>query len=380
MASIYSKNTIEQLNWEDFEKGAELKVYLRPLVQNGTNIYATNTHCEVVLVTTDSQIIPVIVASGKKNQSYVVSMLGQYFNYSLEEIKKGDFPKSSKMLASVFFPLGRSIARLLGFEKVVFVNNWLFSSNLHSLLSDNELAELTKLLRSKYKKHAIAYRSVDEKGTPELQRNLLDLGYKGLSARLLYYLDFNETNIKKKRPYQQDLKRWKKQDEYQSEILNELTDSHIDSILQYYSELYIQKHSIYNPAYTKLMIRNLFESKLLHFAAIVKGDTLKAIQLIWLRNAVATTPFIGYDQSEPVENGLYRHLNVQLTQFAQQHKALLNMSSGAGKFKKQRGGIPIFEYNMLYIKHLPPHRKFIWNLMCWAGLKYFQPGMLQKEV
>ena len=44
---------------------------------------------------------------------------------------------------------------------------------------------------------------------------------------------------------------------------------------------------------------------------------------------------------------------------------LCHASSGVGRFKKLRGGIGTEEYNLLFMRHLPPARQRAWRLIQW---------------
>ncbi|HVY71025.1 MAG TPA: GNAT family N-acetyltransferase, partial [Verrucomicrobiae bacterium] len=70
-----------------------------------------------------------------------------------------------------------------------------------------------------------------------------------------------------------------------------------------------------------------------------------------------SVPFIGYDTSLPQELGLYRVLVTMLLQRTAEEKLLLNYSSGAGDFKRRRGGEPVIEFNAIYTRHLPARRR-----------------------
>jgi hypothetical protein len=46
---------------------------------------------------------------------------------------------------------------------------------------------------------------------------------------------------------------------------------------------------------------------------------------------------------------------------ARERHLLLNQSSGAGNFKRTRGGRPNIEYSVVYERHLWPHRRLAWQ-------------------
>lgn len=44
-------------------------------------------------------------------------------------------------------------------------------------------------------------------------------------------------------------------------------------------------------------------------------------------------------------------------------KILLNYSSGAGEFKRRKGGEPCLEWNALYTRHLPAGRRMTYSIL-----------------
>ena len=59
-----------------------------------------------------------------------------------------------------------------------------------------------------------------------------------------------------------------------------------------------------------------------------------------------TVPALGYDQSMDLD-GSYRVLFAAIYSHAKNKRALLNYSSGAGDFKRKRGGTAHLEYTYL---------------------------------
>lgn len=381
MVQLFNSDNIDQLNWQEYEQGLKIEIYWKEAVKKGLHQYIDGAVQSAAILAIENKLLPLVINKGKqtKNQSYVVSLLSQYFDYSREEILKGSkYSKAEKLIAQWFFPIARLGAKFMGFEKVVFVNNFLFSGNLYPDLNLSLLGKALAILKLNYPNYAIVFRSVDEKGNPELFNSLEQNECRPLSARLLYYLDFDETNIKKKRPLQQDIKRWGKQEEFTAQIIEELDPQTLYKIKDLYRQLYLEKHSAFNPSYTEKMLYALYHSKLLEFHGILFQNELSAIQLVWKRQGKVTTPFIGYNQELPREQSPYRHMNVLLTQLAQQNACLLNMSSGAESFKKQRGGKPVFEYNLVHYQHLSTLRQLIWKLMIWASKNLIQKQMTEK--
>jgi hypothetical protein len=62
---------------------------------------------------------------------------------------------------------------------------------------------------------------------------------------------------------------------------------------------------------------------------------------------------LGYEQSLPLQLGLYRLLMALVMKTAFERDLILNLGAGSAKFKKMRGGQPVMEWHAFYTKHLP---------------------------
>ena len=83
----------------------------------------------------------------------------------------------------------------------------------------------------------------------------------------------------------------------------------------------------------------------------------------FIRNGHMTTPLFGYDTGLPPALGLYRMLSMVTYREARERQLLLNQSSGAGNFKRTRGGRPNVEYSVVYERHLPAGRRLVWQAL-----------------
>ena len=75
------------------------------------------------------------------------------------------------------------------------------------------------------------------------------------------------------------------------------------------------------------------------------------IDFLLVGDSAGNTVF-GYDTTLPQNLGLYRRLMALLYVEAQRRDCRLHLSSGAGTFKRGRGGVPHQEYSAIYSGHL----------------------------
>jgi hypothetical protein len=68
--------------------------------------------------------------------------------------------------------------------------------------------------------------------------------------------------------------------------------------------------------------------------------------MLYAVDDVLTVPALGYDPKSSIA-GLYRMLFAAINSYAQEQKFLLNYSSGAGDFKRKRGGVPRLEHILI---------------------------------
>ena len=64
-----------------------------------------------------------------------------------------------------------------------------------------------------------------------------------------------------------------------------------------------------------------------------------------------------YNTSLPQRLGLYRLLMATVYERAARLRQRINLSAGAARFKRLRGGIGTMEYSAVYVRHLPKNRR-----------------------
>lgn len=347
---LIDKKNIDELDWSRIEDSEKLQLHVKNLIKSKSTDLIAGSDFEVSFLKISDKLIP-LVFSGKykRNRTYVSSLKIQYVDYPKEELRaKKSLKKSEKLLYLSSFPLLSAIFSLAKTEKSIFVNNWLFSTNLFPKLSPEEIQLTHTFLREKFPKHNLIFKSVFDKQNTVLAKELLDLNYHKLLSRQVYFFDPREKK-KPKRPFVQDSKRWDKNEVLNYDFLPEPSDEQLEKVREYYKNLYIGKHSSFNPDYSISFLRSLYHSQVLRLMVIQENSEVLGFQGVSQEDETLTTPMIGYDLNLPKEKYVYRFLNLLLMKEAVDKEVVLNMSSGAGKFKKQRGGVSDFEYNYIFI-------------------------------
>lgn len=379
LVTLYTKQNIDLLKWDNYTDGKGFKQLFGAIIAGKSADFIANAAVEMGLIAVENQLIPYTIGDRKlpASTTYLVSIVSQYIRYSNLEVQHAaGYSKASKWLVDVFSKLAEKLLIALRADQNIMVNNWLVSTNLYAALPLDKIEAIKAALLAKYPNHAIVFRSITEGVNDALSHALLQQNFVPIASRQVYLLDPKTEEYKKKRPYQQDSKAWQKETTLHWDLLP-LQQHEVPLVRHFYHKLYLEKYSIFNPDYSDAFIWNAHNSGLMHFQCLRDEDKLVAVQGISIRNNVATTPFIGYDYAQPVSRGLYRFMNVKLTQTAAENAALLNMSSGAAPFKKQRGGVGAYEYNYVFAAHCGLLQRNFWRLMHVLSERFFKQALTQ---
>lgn len=341
---LYDKSNISEINI------CNNKIeYLKNLVNNGLKFYIDNCYAQILIMKCDEIYFPLIICDYAEKQTYLASLISSYI----------DYPK--QMLNNKFFFLGfdilKKILKFGNFDKVVYINHWLISTNVQYSFSDEQIAKITKFLKNKFPNHALSFRNIAQERNEIIFKSLKKNNYKFLINRRSYFIDKNNFDtVYKKSSLKRDMRLYKK-GKYKFSYNNKQWEKYTDL----YRSLYIEKYTELNPIYNKNFFKlcsSLFDFKNLSdnkndivgiYIPITFGDTIVA-------------PCLGYDRTFDPEEGLYRLLILNVINYAKQHNCSINLSSGVGDFKQKRGAQPYWEYLAIYYSHLNIFRKLSYFL------------------
>ncbi|UTW62427.1 GNAT family N-acetyltransferase [bacterium SCSIO 12741] len=335
-----------------------------------------NLHGSIHYLFINGNTVPYYLPNHRqRHEAYVGSIVNQYIVYGLEEYEEKNGKKPwigwlKKGVAGLF--------RTLQLDKTIHIDMNLLSTSFASCNSALDYWEASAHLMERYPRHALVIRGMTR---PELIEPLEDYGYWRITNRKIYQVDMSSGFPKKKRPLQQDVKRWTKQEDYEWRPVDYNDENELTRILELYRSIYLEKHSRLNPRYTPGFVRLALEKQWLMGEVLVNDKNYPvAVQLYLVQDGQITTPFIGYDVTVPREHRLYPFLNLRLMEKAQSGGYLLNMSSGAGTFKKQRGGVGQLEFLLVHDRHLPWFRRIPWRLLSYFTEKYARPYLEEHDV
>ena len=338
--------------------------YWRFVLEEGAEALAPNLKTRAALVRCAGRQWPVTVNDGGEDNSYPCSLYTQYVRYALAELS---------LVPSRWQRLGAWAGlRVLGFalrwaqvDRTVQWSSWLLSTNLHDPALAQDAVAAREALCSQFPNHAILIRNIHNFEDPHLSQKLEDAGYELITSRQIYFFNGQTAEFNARSDVRRDLKALKALKNYSIVEHDGFTQNDAPRIAELYRMLYIEKHSGLNPQYTVHFVERALKERLLEFRGLRNNQSgrIDGVFACFARETVTSTPFIGYDTALPAELGLYRCLVSMLLQRVAEHKLLLNYSSGAGQFKRRRGGEPSIEWNAVYIRHLPFHRRKVFEVL-----------------
>jgi hypothetical protein len=363
-----------------------ITTFFNKVKESGTLAYIRNSNNDIdLLITPDGVPLPsTINRQYKMGTTYILSFLSQFVDYATEELSHDrSIPLIKRLITRGFLSLLRAAGIFMMLDKIVFVNNRLLSTSLQPDISRRDFEVILDTIRLKFPDYSIVFRGVTPATSLNNAAHLRGLGAIPIISRLVYLFNPKVIDFKKKRAFIRDKKMAQKlSSELYWTVPANLEPVERQRILQLYQELYLNKYSKLNPQYTDRFIEESAASGLLTYYLLRRksDDKLLAVQAVSRVENQITTPFIGYDMSEPKELGLYRLMNIKLMQIAIEQDLLLNMSSGAGMFKSQRGGIPGPEYHMVFPPRKSIFRRSIWRLLSVLSEKIIIPSLIKNKV
>lgn len=358
---LYDVNTIDSLSWPSTEDGAYAHKVLYPLIKNGVRHYIDNIDTEMKVLRIDDLVLPITVNESQYENSYVCSPYGHYVIYTFEFLSN----LKSRVLGGALKILIKSLGKVLrwgNINRVVIVNNWMFSTNLYPQITQEQIQQIKKFLENRFPSHAILFRSVHTFKDNGLYQSLKRNKFNLIASRQVYLLNTHDEAVFQTRIFKSDLKLLRECD---SEVIShrQLSLDDVPKISAFYNSIYLDKHSKQNPQLNSNFIKLALENQVLHLKALRKEGSISAVVGYFCRNGTMTSPFLGYDTSLPQNNKLYRLASTLLTLEAKERKLLLHLSSGAHFYKKIRRAEGNIEYMAVYHKHLPFVRRFPWYVL-----------------
>ncbi|MFN8411729.1 MAG: hypothetical protein U0Z26_05025 [Anaerolineales bacterium] len=358
---LFTKENINELQWPSTADGEYARNYLLPMMQGNPQTYIKNVYnTQLMVIKVDDVIIPITVSDFHPNNTYTVSPYSHYVSYGgFEEVKHLNNPPVEALIKFIMNPVAWYFKQT-ELDKVVYVNNYLLSTNLYPSVNSEQLSAVCEALVKWFPDRVIVFRSVDQRKNPHIYQTLEANGYEMVLSRQVWYMEPEDAI--RTRQYKEDMRVLRKHG-YEVVDGKKLSDEELVRALHLYNLLYLEKYSYYNPQFTLEFMKLARDEGILHLRALKRDGQINAVMGFFIRNGAMTQPLFGYDTSLPQEEGLYRLLTLITLQEGLQRNLLVHASGGVGKFKKVRGGKSVTEYNAVFASHLPMKRQRPWKLI-----------------
>lgn len=285
--------------------------------------------------------VPVSIAFPlrKKNTSYLFSPRSGWFDYLAHE------SRHQPVVALLIAALGK-ISYFLGIDKTIFIGNYPISTSIWNAAQENELLSIASKIGGLNPSYYIGVRNLLPHRHSTLISNLKLLGYFGIPARVIYEFDLRYENKPIPSHLKRDLALLKKLN-LDVQVCSKLDQDSLMRIHDLYQKIYLHKHSLLNPQYTVQFFDDVINQGVMS-CLVIRGPDQQICSFALLLNTGHTlsVPALGYDTQLNPE-GSYRVLFAAIYTYTKDQRLLLNYSSGAGDFKRKRGGVAYLEYTYL---------------------------------
>jgi Acetyltransferase (GNAT) domain len=332
--------------------------YVASVVAAGPQHYVDNAKAEMKALVVDGTVLPVTINREEEENAAVCSPFAHYVRYTLEAVAKRHPQVPPRLFGALMLPLAVLLKRGR-IDRVVSVNNWLFSTNPGPRLSKPQIAAATARLIRAYPDSAIAFRSLNPVTDRPVMEGLRANGYRFVRSRRVYIVDAAHRRHLDHKDVRNDL-RLLKRTPYEIVRDHGRLQAHVDRLTALYRDLYLTKHSRLNPGFNEHFIALTLRERILSYLGFERNGSVDGFIAYFVRDGVMTGVLVGYDQRLPRKLGLYRLVFGQQMADAAAQGLQLNLSAGADQFKVLRGGIPVEEFDAVHSRHLPAGQRLAW--------------------
>lgn len=330
--------------------------YAAGFASEGTPRLVANVESLMRLAQLGPHCLPVTVDAGRIGSSYVANPHSAYVLYAREEMDIVGL-RRGRVLAQGAVALADRVLRAAAVQRIVHIDNWLLSTNLHGAWEGQGLPALRALLAEAYPGSLLALRSLDARSSPALLRAAVADGWVLLPARQVYLVADPARDWLPRRDTRND-RRALARSGLMVEVPAVLSGADCARIADLYRQLYLEKYSHLNPDFTPDFIAMTHRIGALHYRLARDGDgRILAVSGMLARGGFATSPIVGYDRSRPQREALYRIAAYLFAEWGWQRGLALHASAGVADFKRQRGATAEIEYMAVYTRHLSRPRR-----------------------
>jgi hypothetical protein len=236
---LFTKKNIHRIEWPSTADGEYARNYLIPIMDDPQK-YIRNVHnTQLMIAKVDEVIIPLTVTDFHTDNTYTVSPYSHYVSYGgFEEVKHLENPPVEALIKWIMNPVAWYFKRA-ELDKVVFVNNYLLSTNLYPSVSSGQISALSEALPKWFPDRVIIFRSLDERRNPHLIEALKNKNYEMVLSRQVWYMDPAEAA--QTRQCKEDVRVLRKHG-YEVVEGKDFSDDDLGRAVHLYNLLYLEKY------------------------------------------------------------------------------------------------------------------------------------------
>jgi hypothetical protein len=271
--------------------------------------------------------------------TYLTSLRSGWFDYAAEELH-------DTWWAAWGVRLLGTCAYWLGLDRLVLVGNWPVSTNVWDAATCAELPVVCANVMAHHPNAFVGVRNLQAHKHADLMATLSALGFVALPARVVYEFDLREGMGRKPSHLARDHAALTRSG-LNPVLLSQANPETARRMASLYKRIYLEKHSQLNAQYTPEFFEDMLNGQTMRALALTHSNgNIMAFAMLYQVDDTLTVPALGYATDAEVD-GLYRLLFSAIHDYTQAHRLLLNYSSGAGDFKRKRGGVPHLELTMV---------------------------------
>ncbi len=241
--------------------------------------------------------------------------------------------------------------RLMRLDDAVYAGHHLLTTSLYD---DAHAATAVDPLPGK----AVIIRSLNQHHHADLLKNTATLW----PVRVVWIIDDPACDWLPRRDVRRDVRRLA-DSHYSRGHYTTLKPAQLDQVMALYRRLYITRYSRYNPDYKPEYVLTLLADERFEILTLERDGEIFAFCAIHCKAGVLSVPMLGYNDSLPGADTLYRMVMVLPIEVALTRGLGVNLSAGAARFKRHRGAKPYVEYLMIRDDHLPAWRRFGYRIV-----------------
>jgi Peptidogalycan biosysnthesis/recognition len=303
-----------------------------------------------IIITRSQEVKP-------SDMCYLTSLRSHFFDYPAQEL-------GLRTWRGRFLQWGGKVAWCCGFDRLSLIGNAPISTNLRSDIQKSLIPQIAKKELQKNPDYWVGVRNILPTDDSGLVDALSEQDFVFLPTRVVYCFDARSGVLPRSSHLQRDRKNLSKS-HLEIKIDEPVTPDDLTTIHRLYHEIYIEKHSKLNARYSLKFFQDMIDLVQMPCLRVYDHSILVAFALLYRKGDRLVVPAVGHASDEN-NKGYYRSLFAAIAQYIEAHALYLNYSSGAGDFKRKRGGVPLLEYTAI---HAPANSKLKQSLIRFVAQK-----------